>query len=191
MKKTLTQKAVDGTETIYTMTTKTSSKVSPSVTIPEGDTVNDLKLEAQQGHSFLGCFCDMRRAVLAVDATGSLLYVAAAIVTIVWKNVDINKDIVLLSDDAVGTPLFFIFANVFFHMIGFAGALCFKASAVFLAITWQSTYAAINASLGHWVPVAIYTFILYPHVVLCYELGRGVLSEQNYSEQGQKSCCCV
>ena len=170
------------------------SKTSPApVDVPHGAPVEAAAgKQFKQGHSFLGCLCDMRRAVIILNIIGLGFGIVALIAVILIERYNKSGDtqFVLESYDfwtLVGIQISVILA----HVCGIMGAVSFSICPILITILVELVYAILSALDKNWIGFGASIFVLYPHVVLCYELAKGIMTKQNYYEQERQSCCCV
>jgi len=149
----------------------------------------------KQGHSFLFCLCDMRTTVLFFDIIHTLSALAGMIALFVLQKYDKegseSEGVEPFFQDewtfgaAIGIQAAALAAGVF----GIVGAACFAICPLLLITLWIVVYAVLSGVAENWISMGVYIFWLYPHVVLCYELAKRIMTRENYRSQ-EKQCCC-
>ena len=154
-----------------------------------------------QGHRCCGGCCDMRRAVIIVDAVGIFICIFYAIYfAILAKVVEetdsptfdaqtkdqvegmmIKMEHVFLTLMAIKIPL---------NGLGIYGAVKFKFWPVGVALAAYTVEFIIDMFAFNIGGLLLAGFFAYPHVVFLRELKSGVMSELNYPTE-KYSCCCV
>jgi hypothetical protein len=167
----------------------TQTSPTPSnVAAPLGAPVDIVK-QFKQGHSFLGCLCDMRRAVIMLDILGILLGIIGLIAAIiVYKYGD---TIEMFSEYAFGAVAGIQVGIILAHLSGMIGAICFCICPILITILMEIAFVVLSVLGKDWITLAFNAFWLYPHVVLCYELAKKIMTKENYYQQERQSCCCV
>lgn len=150
--------------------------------------------QGKQGHSFLFCLCDMRRAVIMMDILaiiGSLIGLLVTILVEKYADKDDEELAVLLDGFDFWALIVIQVVAVICYFSGLVGALRFSICPVLITILWEITYGALCAYDKNWTGLGVAIFWLYPHLFLCRELAQGVMTEENYVESERQSCCCV
>lgn len=155
----------------------------------------------KEGHKCCSCCCDVRRAVIIVNAIqlGSLIYVMI-VAAFVFKNADAIAE--NISDDQAKE----VFMNmkpvgIFFYIVFFI-SMSFSCVGIYGAIIYNK-YLVAGAGASHVITLIINcmtiniggaiasAFFLYPHVFLYNEIQSGVMSPKTYASKEEHSCCCV
>ncbi|CAB9503645.1 expressed unknown protein [Seminavis robusta] len=171
------------------MTNNTAT--TQSVAAPLGAPVEDLK-RVKQGHSFLGCLCDMRRAVIMINILGVGLGIAGLLtVILVDKYGDKEEQKVFLNGYDIWALIAIQAAVCVGHFSGLMGAVNFSICPVTITILMEIAYAVLSGLDQNWIGLGVSIFFIYPHVFLCYELAKGIMTPENYFRQERQSCCCV
>lgn len=150
----------------------------------------------KQGASFLFCLCDMRRAVIMLDALaaigGLMAIVAAALVNKhAIKKEEVVADMILLhSYDCIGVIVIQT-VGMLCHFSGIFGAIQFQLFPLVFPTMWEAIYAVLCGIDRNWAAVCVSVLWLYPHAFLCRELAQGIMTKDNYNEAERQSCCCV
>ncbi|CAB9528212.1 expressed unknown protein [Seminavis robusta] len=157
-----------------------------------GAPVDNLK-NVKQGHSFLGCLCDMRRAVIMLDTLGFILSIIGLVAVLIYDKYGTEEDkkLLMLENYDFGALIAIYSAVIIAHLSGIIGSLTFTICPILITIGMNITYAVLSGLDKNWVSLGVYIFLLYPHVVLCNELARGIMTKENYRSQERQSCCCV
>ncbi|CAB9515506.1 expressed unknown protein [Seminavis robusta] len=159
--------------------------------ISTGAPVENLK-KVKQGHSFLGCLCDMRRAVIILDTLGFIGSIIGLVAIIIYDKYGTEDDKKLLLDSYSFGALIAIYSAVIIaHLSGIIGALTFTICPILITIIMDISYAVLAGLDHNWIGLGVYIFLLYPHVFLCNELARGIMTRETYRSQERQSCCCV
>ncbi|CAB9517867.1 expressed unknown protein [Seminavis robusta] len=162
--------------------------------ISTGAPVDNLKKqEVKQGHSFLGCLCDMRRAVIILDTLGFFGSIIGLLVVILYDKygTEDDKQLLMLENYDFGAFVAIYSAVIIAHFSGIMGALTFTICPILITILMNIAYAVLSGLSKNWIGLGVYIFLLYPHVFLCHELAKGIMTKENYRSQERQSCCCV
>lgn len=178
----------DGLTTIMPLAvTPHSLRVSVETAMPSKE---------KQGASFLFCLCDMRRAVIMLDALaaigGLMAIVAAALVNKhAIKKEEVVADMILLhSYDCIGVIVIQT-VGMLCHFSGIFGAIQFQLFPLVFPTMWEAIYAVLCGIDRNWAAVCVSVLWLYPHAFLCREFAQGIMTKDNYNEAERQSCCCV
>jgi hypothetical protein len=141
------------------------------------------------GHKCCGCCCDVRRAVVAVNVIMVVFESLALIIFADARNVDVEED---AQEDFPWTALMIISGvSLLASCVGVYGALTYNNYALaFTAVVYVASIV-INIMGMNYVGIIPPILFLYPHLVLIQEIHAGVMSEENYKNQEEHSCCCV
>ncbi|CAB9501539.1 expressed unknown protein [Seminavis robusta] len=153
------------------------------------DTVKSTK----QGHSFLGCLCDMRRAVIILNTLGTIAGIIGLVAAIIFDKYGTEEDrkALMLDGYDLGALIAIYSAVIVCHLCGILGAVTFTICPILITILMNIAYAVLAGLDKNWIGLGVYIFLLYPHVFLCNELARGIMTRENYRSQERQSCCCV
>jgi hypothetical protein len=129
--------------------------------------------EERQGHLLFGYVCDMRIAVVFVNIFNMLALLVGIVITgIQYKTF---------------SAAFYAFENAFLgialSIVGALGALNY--------VLWMVSVATIGFGLGfildlfglHLIGILIGGLVLYPHIVLTYEIKEGIMSKETYARE--------
>jgi hypothetical protein len=147
----------------------------------------------KQGHSFLFCLCDMRRAVIIVDIVGVILNNAIIAYTIITfdepgEGEEIPRDIMLYG---LWPRIAFLSAYGVCRLCGMFGALTFSILPILIALLMEIVHIIFCMLAKEWVGIPLCLIILYPHPFLCRELYSGIMTKENYKSDERQSCCCI
>ena len=179
------------------------SKVQPitnTVSIPVAAPQEDPRKIIKQGHSFLGCMCDMRRAVIMIDVL-CLIFAASGLILIILTEKYGDKidpkdmEYIHLHSTTVNFPfsvaLSLQISAMLVYIFSIIGACNFSICPVLTACAWIIAFIVMDGINKTWVSFGLHIFFLYPHVVLCYELAKRIMTRDNYYQSERQSCCCV
>ena len=150
--------------------------------------------KGKQGHSFLFCLCDMRRAVIMLDVLsilGGLLMILAEILVYKYGDKDDEELQILLNNYSLWAVVVIQAVGVFCHILGVIGARRFSICLLLLPLLWNIVYAVLCGIDKNWVGLGFAIVWVYPHAFLCRELAQGIMTKENYYESERQSCCCV
>jgi hypothetical protein len=189
--------------TATTTTTTTTTTTAATSRMEKTDWVNATE---RTGHSCCGCCCDMRRAVIIINAINSVFVVLMALLfglfttdKAVEASMEVYDDDVTLNElqitmDLTGRDKFVIYLFFAFLLslltMGILGARYFKSWMVGIPGILYCVNAVFCLILGGWIPAMIAGLYAYPHVLLILEIQRGSMSTERYAME-QQSCCCV
>jgi hypothetical protein len=169
------------------------------IVIPDGQAVADDPIQpVRQGHSFCGCMCDMRRAVIIVNII-SLIFVTIAFFTFISYSSSKFRD--QFDDDNAqksfdesdnwrGAFIAVIVLSFIIHILGILGAVRFSRWMVLVAGIWLGLgflSCLFTLNIGGVVVLGLFA---YPHFIFFREIQRGIMGTDNYANERQ-SCCCV
>jgi hypothetical protein len=163
----------------------------------------DVPVTGKQGHRFLGCMCDMRQTVIAVNIISIIWAILAMFVGVAglvsWKNWE-NKEaddttITIMPDVARSTYAILVAFEVIAILVfslGIRGARKFNRILVAIAMVYHAIaliYGLITMySFWRLFELLLSALFVYPHAVLFWELKHGVMTKENYESQ-RKACC--
>ena len=152
----------------------------------------------KEGHLYMGCCCDTRRATIIVNIVNLVLAVITALIYGLASGIAVNE----LDDDAIKNDianksgaiagiiaLFFVIALTF-SGLGIYGAMKYNKCMVISAAVWYGLSALVSLSGGDVLGCVISGLFCYPHVMFVQEMQKGIMTEQNYPNE-MHSCCCV
>eukprot|EP00562_Extubocellulus_spinifer_P002258 CAMPEP_0178477718 /NCGR_PEP_ID=MMETSP0696-20121128/4276_1 /TAXON_ID=265572 /ORGANISM="Extubocellulus spinifer, Strain CCMP396" /LENGTH=192 /DNA_ID=CAMNT_0020105039 /DNA_START=250 /DNA_END=828 /DNA_ORIENTATION=- len=154
-----------------------------------------------QGHRCCGGCCDMRRAVIIVDAVGIFICVFYAIYFAILATVVEETDSSTMDDatkqqvEGMMVQMEHVFLGLMaikipLNGLGIYGAMKFKHWPVAVALAAYVVEVIIDAVTFNIGGLLLAGFFAYPHVVFLREMKSGVMSELNYPTE-KYSCCCV
>lgn len=152
--------------------------------IPHGSpTNNDIK-RGKQGHSFLFCLCDMRRAVIMIDILCLLGAIIGLIIAIVIKEDDNirNQVKIVLNNYSYWTIIGIQATAILAFLVGIIGAFRFRICPILMTCLWNIVYIVLCVLDKNWFEVVFHAICLYPHNFLCHELVKGIMTKENYVE---------
>jgi hypothetical protein len=179
------------------------SKAYGAIAVIEGDANDDNSdlnggfqsyRRMKQGASFCGGCCDMRRAVIVVNAVMIAMIVCNCTVLFLVSNGEVEVD-----DDVVTTKLHNIpkgpFLLVFVlqmtvYAIGIWGAVSFSLWQLYLVSFLYSLTFVLNLLAFNLPAVFFAGGFAFPHFILIREIKAGIMTRANYYNEEQ-SCCCV
>jgi len=163
----------------------------------------------KRGHSFCGCCCDVRRATIIFNIIG----IVSVLYTLVWMEFMKSEAFVsVIQDDQVKNSIKSIPPPSVVTMVCVAAGLGFSISAIVGAVTYNAllvlgnviwlifgfvstaffaAHSEVSAGFSAYLALSR-CFVLYPQVVLWYELKvTQTMSKQTYKPREEQSCCCV
>lgn len=155
----------------------------------------------KQGHKCCGGCCDVRRAVIVVNAINivllglslfSILATQTLAANATGNDVDdqVQEAMEAFSSAPLGAILAIMGVQMVLSAVGIAGAVLFnKWMVIAAAIAYGIGVAGGLLSLNPGGLVFNACF-LYPHIFLIKEIRDGIMSKENYPNE-QQSCCCV
>lgn len=154
-----------------------------------------------QGHRCCGGCCDMRRAVIIVDAVGIFICVFYAIYFAILAEAVEETDSPTMDDatkkqvEGMMVQMEHVFLvlmaiKIPLNGLGIYGAMKFKFWPVAVALAAYVVECIIDAVAFNIGGLLLAGFFAYPHVVFLREMKSGVMSELNYPTE-KYSCCCV
>ena len=151
------------------------------------------------GHSFLGCMCDMRRAVIIVNIISLTFVIIGMIAFIVVSSPkyreqyddheDAQEDFDDL-DEYRGAIIALLIISFFIHISGIVGGVRFSRWMVLMTGVWLSLGCFFNLLGLNFIAAVVYGLFAYPHFIFFREIQMGIMSTENYTNEAQ-SCCCV
>lgn len=178
------------------MTATNDTTTVPHASPP--DNSGDLK-RYKQGHSFLFCMCDMRRAVIILNVFG-LISSCVGLITVILVDKYGDMEALKIFDGeheeegeeavAVGILVAIQAVGILVSMMAIFGAVRFSICPVVTAALWNIAFIVICILNKNWLALGVHAIILYPHLVLPYELAKGIMTRENYQQSERKSCCC-
>ena len=155
--------------------------------------------EVRQGHSFLGCMCDMRRAVIIVNII-SLIFVTIGVITfcVLFSSKyrdrfddddDVQEDFDEL-DRWRGALIAILVLGFIIHISGIVGGARFSRWMVLMPGVWLSLGCIFNLFALNIGAAVVCGLFAYPHFIFFREIQMGIMSKENYINETQ-SCCCV
>jgi hypothetical protein len=178
------------------------SKAYGTIAVIEGDANDDHDLHGgpsysrrmKQGASFCGGCCDMRRAVVVVNAIMIAMIVCNCTVLLLVSNGEVAVD-----DDVVTTklenipkgPFLLVFVlQMTLYAIGIWGAISLSLWQLYLVSFMYSLTFVLNLLAFNLPAVLFAGGFAYPHFILIREIKAGIMTRANYYNEEQ-SCCCV
>lgn len=147
---------------------------------------------ARQGHRFMIFCCDMRRAVIILDAiTISLMLLH--LILFFGFGIQLAADTGGTSNfqvQSVGKAILGGLTGVAMPGLGLCGALTYKYYFVALAAFYFGFQLFLDLFTLNLVSILWGAVYLYAHAVLTNEMSKGVMTEENYPNE-KYSCCCV
>lgn len=167
----------------------------------------------RQSPLFLGCLCDMRRAVIAINIIGisfAFIGVVFAVIGLAFaediKQDDLAKDMELHNSfvyGQVGTQIILGLSlgigllSILIYSLGIYGAAKFN----ICLVGTTTVYHALNfaAALGQLIlnfdalsafGLIMSALFLYPHFALWRYMQRGIMTEENYAVERRTCCGC-
>jgi hypothetical protein len=155
----------------------------------------------KEGHSCCGSCCDMRRAVIIVNATMIVfLILGEFFLGIVYEAVAIapdntDDDEAIANAEAmkslhIGWILTFHSIQILCYGIGLWGALKFDRNLVLVALFCYLASFVANLATLQIVALLLNGLFAYPHYFLQKEIEANIMTPDNYPNEVQ-SCCCV
>jgi hypothetical protein len=204
--------------------TATATEVKTAVPLYEGSaigTINDLETTnptiivipdgqapgadpaaqpgVRQGHSFFGCMCDMRRAVIIVNII-SLFFVTIGVFTFSVLSSSKFQDEFDDNDDSQkgfdeldrwrGALIAIIVLSFIIHISGIVGGVRSSRRMVLVPGVWLSLGCLVNLLTLNIGAAVVCCLFAYPHFIFFREIQMGIMSTENYANERQ-SCCCV
>jgi hypothetical protein len=141
----------------------------------------------RQGHSFCGCMCNMRRAVIIVNIISLICFSIVFFTLIPLSNSQFQDQ----SDDG-GAPFIAVSVLIFIiHILGIGGAVRFSRWMVLVTGVWHGLgflSSLFRINIGHAVVLGLFA---YPHFIFFREIQRGIMGMGTYYANERQSCCCV
>ena len=177
---------------------------------PGNTDTGDETAQLKQGHTYCGFCCDMRRAVMIVNAVNILflliitLAVAEADRMVRESDNDAEKEALDSSEKALrGVAIIAVFGWIL-SFVTIWGAIKFRVipvalNALYMFIAFLATstmryratehHTAHDFDVGSWF-INVFFLLLaeYPHIMYVIEVRSGILSAETY--QREKRCCC-
>jgi hypothetical protein len=154
----------------------------------------------KRGHTFCGCCCDTRRAVIIVNIF-MLTCTVISVVTIALGAQLLNA--MGDGDDEAqqeaaqqlnSIPLGLLFAMVIiqavFFVFGIMGAIKYTTWMLSVALIGYTLYFVMNLLSSNFLYIGLPVLFAYPHFVLISEINQGIMTPDNYPNEVH-SCCCV
>ena len=175
--------------------TVVNNEKDTGTTLPAGATVVSLGNASEsapnrrRGHTFLGCCCDTRRAVIIID---SILLVMAFISILASAAIPDSW----LDDNEVDRHwrlyvIGYAIAGIVSLSTGIWGALRYKVWMIWVAGVWHVIMAIIDLVSVSLIGLILSGIFAYPHFVLASEIRRGIMEPETYKQREEHSCCCV
>jgi hypothetical protein len=145
---------------------------------------------ARQGHRFMIFCCDMRRAVIILDAITislALLHIILFLGFGIQFEADTGGSFQVPS---VGKAILVGVVGVFMPGCGLYGALKYKYQFVALAAFYFGFQIFLHLLTLNFFSIICGAVFLYVHAVLVKEMNTGIMTEENYPNE-KYSCCCV
>lgn len=154
----------------------------------------------KKGHQCCGGCCDMRRAVVIVNAVNLVVVISAMVSFLVTRNASQNYN--NYTDDSVRTamqqfsaqPIGLFIAIQSFQIVcsilGIVGALKYNIYLTGIAAS-AFCFQFVMAIVGFNIEGLLYAgFFAYPHYFFIKEVREGTMSQENYPNE-EMSCCCL
>ena len=174
----------------------------PVGTISDGNCNHNKK----KAHSCCGGCCDMRRAVIVVNAillVGRTMAVMGIhqmanfmksfsqgfvdSVTEGGQGDDTTKETIAQAfDDGVTTAMMVLTFGIMIAGLSIYGAVTYNK----YLVASNAIYLALGMFQFGLLSIVTNGFFIYPHAFLIYYIHIGIISEENYAKEEQ-SCCCV
>ena len=174
-----------------------SAENTDHTAVPHASPVNNATdhKRGKQGHSFLFCLCDMRRAVIILNVFCLISSILGGIAVILLDKYGHNIEGFEIDNGeeetyALDVLVAFQAIGACMSMIAILGAVQFSICPVVTAALWNIAYIVICALDKQWIAVGWHVVVLYPHLVLPYDLAKGVMTRENYRQFERQSCCC-
>jgi len=177
-----------------------------AVAVPTGGPHDHVK-KVKQGHSFLFCLCDMKITVLTLDIF-AFLGATMALMGVIYMDRTMSQDDIeeaFQDNKSIVNQVFYnkgsapsgsldplmvlVAVAMMVHLGGIVGASNFYMCPIVIEIMWISAYTVLMGLAHNWIALGSCVFFLYPRVVLCYELAKGIMTRDNYKNQ-ERQCCC-
>jgi hypothetical protein len=131
------------------------SKPNPtSVAVPLGASVDDAKT-FKQGHSFLGCLCDMRRAVIMLNILGIGIGIAVLLAVILvdkyGENIEDGDLKYTIDSYSFGAMVGIQLGVIIAHLSGILGAINFAVCPILIAILMDVAFAVLSGLGNNWI----------------------------------------
>lgn len=161
----------------------------------------DVPTGSRKGHLFLGCLCDMRRAVVAVNVLsilGVIIQVSFAIWYLAVSEEDLNEDDDLsewlaseetLPKEIVAAGLALCMLSLLIYSLGIRGALKFNVTMVSASTIYHCVTVVLHLLAQTWLLAAFEVLCVYPHIMFIQQVGKGIMTAENYVNE--KRICCV
>jgi hypothetical protein len=145
---------------------------------------------ARQGHRFMFFCCDMRRAVIILDAI-TIFLVLVHFIFFVGFGIQLEADTGgSFQVPSVGEAIFWGLVGVAMPACGMYGALKFKYNFVVLAAFYFGFQLFLDLFMLNVFSLIWGAVFLYPHAMLVKEMNKGIMTEEKYPNE-KYSCCCV
>lgn len=140
----------------------------------------------RKGHTVFGCCCDTRMACIIVDAF-PLICTLFSLMTLMVSPWRVTRGPV--DDRTFYSMLSVVIIGICSNAVGLYGSLKYHELCTAIASGGFALEAIlIWFLLWDWKGVMLSIFFLYPHVVLYYELKKGIITRSTYHEE--KECIC-
>lgn len=162
------------------------------------------------GHVFCGFCCDVRRATIVVNfiaivCVSHFMAVIAFIRSDAFKNLIPDDEVREILDDMPPPPsdaITYAVVGICCAVSALVGALMFSFSLVLINVVWMmyGVFSIVFFQKDQEMPIPdfnfamilIRSFIVYPQIILLYELKVSkTMSKETYTKREKHSCCCV
>lgn len=175
--------------------------VPPTVPFGTNDVASIYGSGIKQGHSFLGGCCDMRRAVIIVNAICITMEIIGLVVLLILFSIGFFSypdnaaeytigDYTLTWGIVLGIVGGLSLFSIVFNAAGIHGATKYKQGFVMAALIYHAICLGLNVITFSIIGALVSGLFLYPHICLVKEMKEGIMTEANYHNEKQ-SCCCV
>ena len=153
----------------------------------------------KRGHKCCGGCCDVRRAVIIVDAVNimvlafglaSMLAIKKTAATMEFTDDKTSDAMDAIANLPLGTLIAACVVPMVTHSIGIVGALMYNKWMVGFAGVAYCVMMIIDALAFNIVGLICKGFSAYPHYFLVKEIHQGTMTKENYPNEVM-SCCCV
>jgi hypothetical protein len=147
---------------------------------------------ARQGHRFMIFCCDMRRAVIILDAI-TISFVLLHLILFLGFGIQLEADTGGTSTfqvQSVQKAILVGLAGVAMPGLGIYGALTYKYYFLALAALYFGYQFFLDLFTLNLLSIMWSAVYVYAHAVLTNEMSTGIMTEENYPSE-KYSCCCV
>lgn len=179
------------TREFITMSKAEGDYYSEDYAVPEGSRAPvTTGSGARQGHRFMIFCCDMRRAVIILDAI-TISLVLLHLILFLGFGIQLEADTGgSFRVPSVGKAIFVGLVGVAMPGCGLYGALKYKYHFVALAAFYFGFQLFLDLCTLKIYSIIWGAVFLYVHAVLAKEMNTGIMTEENYPNE-KYSCCCV